>query len=58
MQQNEIATDASIDSKHDNMETYTFDKRVYIVEPVYKENGSDSFSSKLIRLMKAEGKKH
>ena len=58
MEQNHITSNETSDISSNNFETYKFDKREYIVEPVYKDNGSDSFSSKLIRLMKADGEKH
>jgi len=60
MQQNEISSNITSGNPSDNIETYTFDKdkRVYIVEPVYKDNGTETVTSILTSLIKAESGKH
>ena len=58
MEQNHITSNETGDISSNNSEIYKFDKREYIVEPVYKDNGSETVTSKLLRLMKADSGKH
>jgi hypothetical protein len=58
MEQNHITSSETSDISSTNIETYKFDKREYIVEPVYKDTGSETVASKLLRLMKSESEKH
>ena len=58
MEQHKITSTESGNISAENIETYKFDKREYIVEPVYREDSNETIASKLVRLIRAESEKH
>jgi len=58
MEQNQITSNEAGNISSTNIETYKFDKREYIVEPVYRENSNETIASKLVRLIRAESEKY
>jgi len=58
MEQNQNTSNEAGNISSTNIETYKFDKREYIVEPVYREDSNETIASKLVRLIRAESEKH